>query len=326
MNGKCKHTIGVKEGEDMPKREKKESMKIVPPGKKKCVWMEAGVVSYKLCDNNYDCPTCVYDHAMQTKVDRQKEAALTRPIEASPDQFTHSWVDNMMRLPASKRKCRYMITGEVDRKICPNAYECGTCSFDRMMQQRLQAEPLPVKTPAEVAGFELADGFYYHEGHTWARPEYGGRVRVGLDDFAQKLVGRLKRIDLPHIGHQLNQGETGFTVTRNGDTVGVLSPVDGIVSRVNDKILNNPELINRSPYEQGWLMIIEPTKLRKNLKGLYYGEEASSHIQAEKDRLFEVANEEFRMAADGGESVEDISGEMEGEAWVKLAKTFLRSQ
>ena len=46
---------------------REESMKIVPPGKKRCVWMEAGVVSYKLCDNNYDCSTCVYDHAMQTK-------------------------------------------------------------------------------------------------------------------------------------------------------------------------------------------------------------------------------------------------------------------
>ena len=60
----------------MAKTEMKESMKIVPAGKKKCVWMEAGVVSYKLCDNNYDCPTCAYDHAMQLKVARQKEDAF----------------------------------------------------------------------------------------------------------------------------------------------------------------------------------------------------------------------------------------------------------
>ncbi|MBT4365761.1 MAG: hypothetical protein HOD17_14875, partial [Desulfobacteraceae bacterium] len=54
----------------------RESMKIVPPGKKKCVWMEAGVVSYKLCDNNFDCTTCSYDHGMDAKVARQKEANL----------------------------------------------------------------------------------------------------------------------------------------------------------------------------------------------------------------------------------------------------------
>ncbi|MBU0736157.1 MAG: hypothetical protein KKG10_18630, partial [Proteobacteria bacterium] len=165
----------------MGSKTNRESMKIVPPGKKKCVWMEAGVVSYKLCDNTFDCPTCVYDHAMQAKVARQKETMVAVPVESPPEKFTATWVHNMMLLPASRRKCRYMITGEVGRKICPNAYECGSCSFDQMMQQRLQAEVLPVPAPSQVAGFELADGFYYHEGHTWARPEYGGRVRVGLD-------------------------------------------------------------------------------------------------------------------------------------------------
>ena len=59
----------------MEAQKKRESMKIVPPGKKKCVWMEAGVVSYKLCDNNYDCPTCVYDQGMQLKVAKQSQAA-----------------------------------------------------------------------------------------------------------------------------------------------------------------------------------------------------------------------------------------------------------
>ena len=122
----------------MTKALRKESMKIVPPGKKRCVWMEAGVVSYKLCDNNFDCPTCVYDHAMQTKVARQKESMEIKPVGAPPEKFTATWVDKMMMLPATSRKCRYMITGEIGRKICPNAYECGTCSFDRMMQQRLQ--------------------------------------------------------------------------------------------------------------------------------------------------------------------------------------------
>ena len=66
----------------MGAKNKRESMKIVPPGKKKCVWMEAGVVSYKLCDNNYDCSTCVYDQGMQLKVARQKAEAATE-LEAA---------------------------------------------------------------------------------------------------------------------------------------------------------------------------------------------------------------------------------------------------
>ncbi len=304
---------------------KRESMKIVPPGKKKCVWMEAKVVSYKLCDNNFDCSTCAYDHGMQLKVSRQKEAAQLATVETAPDKFTETWVDKMMMLPASRRKCRYMITGEVGRKICPNAYDCGGCSFDQMMQERMQtAEPLSVKAE-QIAGFELAENTYYHDGHTWAKPEYGGRVRVGLDDFAQKLLGKLKKIEIPDIGHEVKQGEVGFQVRRDGELAQILSPVDGIVSHVNHRLLDHPELLNESPYENGWLFIVEPTKLRKNLKGLHYGEDAHKYIDEEKEKLFSLANEDRKMAADGGGSVDDIFEEIEGENWGKFVKTFLRT-
>jgi len=304
---------------------KRESMKIVPPGKKKCVWMEANVVSYKLCNNNFDCSTCAYDHGMQLKVSRQKEAAQLATVETAPDKFTETWVDKMMMLPASRRKCRYMITGEVGRKVCPNAYDCGSCSFDQMMQERMQtAEPLSVKAE-EIAGFELAEDTYYHDGHTWAKPEYGGRVRVGLDDFAQKLLGKLKKIEIPNIGHEVKQGEVGLQVRRDGELAQILSPVDGIVSHVNQRLLDHPELLNESPYENGWLFIVEPTKLRKNLKGLHYGEEAHKYIGEEKEKLFSLANEDLKMAADGGGSVDDIFEEIEGENWSNFVKTFLRT-
>ena len=304
---------------------KRESMKIVPPGKKKCVWMEAGVVSYKLCDHNYDCSTCVYDHGMQVKVARRKEEVATQPIAAAPDQFTGTWVEKMMQLPANRRKCRYMITGEVGRKICPNAYECGTCSFDQMMQERMQAEVLPVYARSLESGFEIAEDFYYHEGHTWAKPEYGGRVRVGLDDFAQKLIGKLGRIELPNVGQVIKQGEVGFQVRRNGDVAQVLAPMDGIVAHVNDKLMDQPDLANESCYEAGWLFTLEPTKLRKNLKGLYYGQEARDFIHEEREKLFNMANEDLRVAADGGASVEDIFRELEGESWAKFVKTFFKT-
>ncbi len=304
----------------------RESMKIVPPGRKKCVWMEAGVVSYKLCDNNYDCSTCVYDHAMLTKVARQKEHVSAVPrLEAVAEKFTQTWVEKMLAFPASQRKCRYMLTGEVDRKLCPNAYECGNCAFDQMMQERLQSEPLPATARVEVAGFQVAEDYYYHEGHTWARPEYGGRVRVGIDDFAQKLLGKLSLIEVPGVGQEVRQGQEGFRVRRNGDMAHGLSPVDGIVVHVNYDLLKDPELLGRSPYEQGWLYIVEPTSLRKNLKGLLYGEDAKHFTAEERDRLIAMADEDLRLAADGGVSMEDMAAELGRKNWRKLVKAFLRT-
>jgi len=307
---------------------KRESMKIVPPEKKKCVWMEAGVVSFKLCDNNYDCSTCVYDQGMQLKVSRQKEAAAIASSFETPSEqlkLTETWVEKMMGLPASQRKCRYMITGEVGRKICPNAYECGSCSFDQMMQDRLQAEPLPLRDRSHVSGFELAEGIYYHEGHTWARPEYGGRVRIGLDDFAQKLLGRQGKIELPGIGCQVSQGSEGFQVRRNNERAAVLSPVDGVVAHINDELAKDPDLIHQSPYEKGWLFIVEPTKLRKNLKGLFYGEEARAFVSEESEALFKMVHGETRLAADGGVAVDEIFEEIKGEKWSRFVKTFLKT-
>ncbi|MEE4352401.1 MAG: glycine cleavage system protein H [Desulfatiglans sp.] len=310
----------------MAEKSKKTSLRIVPPGKKRCVWMEAGVVSYKLCDNNYDCSTCAYDHGMQLKVSRQKQSSMGGAhVEMSPDKFTGTWAEKMMLLPASQRKCRYMITGEVERKICPNAYECGNCSFDQMMQARQQAEPATVHRGRLVAGFEMAEGIYYHEGHTWARPEYGGRVRVGFDDFAQKIMGNLSRIELPSVGGEVKQGQAGIQVRRNGDMAKVLSPIDGIVTFTNNALKDHPELINESPYDKGWLCIIEPTKLRKNLKELLYGEEAEEFVREEKENLFARANEDMRIAADGGVSVDDIFEGVESKDWAEFVKTFLRS-
>lgn len=300
------------------------SLKVVPAGKRKCIWMEAGVVSFKLCDNNYDCSTCAYDHAMQAKVD---EGRLQRPqpaVETPKERFTESWVQKMMRLPASRRKCRYMLTGEVSSKICPNAYDCGTCEFDQMMQERLMREVLPVRAESHLGGFILAEDFYYHEGHTWARPEYGGRVRVGLDDFARRMVGKIREVQLPPIGKEIRQGEVAFGVRRNGHQVRILSPVDGIIVHHNPRILNDPLEVHRSPYERGWLVVVEPTGLRKSLKSLYFGEEAHKFIMAEKDRLISQASS-MSMAADGAVASEDLFDELEEEKWLEVVRNFLRS-
>jgi glycine cleavage system H lipoate-binding protein len=311
----------------MARLEKQESLKIVPPDKKKCVWMEAGVVSYKLCDNNYDCPTCAYDHAMQAKVEREREKTSLQvvAVQEQTDQFPATWRERMLTLPASQRRCRYMLTGHVANKICPNSYECGNCSYDQMMQERLEAAVFSAQKVKEIGGVKVVDGYYYHEGHTWARPEHGGRVRVGVDDFARRLLGSLNGISLPEVGDEVRQGEASVSITRDGESVSLLSPVDGVVTYVNYEVLSNRALVSEQNYEGGWLFIVEPAKLKANLKKLMFGEEAESFIMAERDRLVEEAGSEMRLAADGALIMEDIAAELKGEAWSKVVRKFLRS-
>ena len=66
--------------------------------------------------------------------------------------------------------------------------------------------------PAISEWFHLPERLYYHQGHSWALPEQGDLVRVGIDDFAQKLVGKIDAIQLPPVGSQVTQGEKGWSL------------------------------------------------------------------------------------------------------------------
>ncbi len=170
------------------------------------------------------------------------------------------------------------------------------------------------------------EGYYYHEGHTWARPEHGGRVRVGLDDFARRLLGSLSRVSLPQVGEEIVQGKDSFEIARNGDAVKGLSPVDGVVTHINFELIDNPELVHKENYGGGWLFIVEPSKLKGNLKRLLFGEDAEAFMMKERDMLIEEAGNEMRLAADGAIVLDDIASEMDNAQWSKLARKFLRSR
>jgi glycine cleavage system H lipoate-binding protein len=85
-------------------------------------------------------------------------------------------------------------------------------------------------------------------------PEGNETVRVGMDDFAQKLVGVPAKIELPKIGSTLNQGENGWRLQFNGKSVDMLSPLNGEVVAVNEEIIQNPAILNDDPYQKGWLL------------------------------------------------------------------------
>ena len=125
-----------------------------------------------------------------------------------------------------------------------------------------------ITTPLELQAFKMRDGLLYHQGHTWAAVDEDGLVRVGMDDFAQKLLGPITAVFPPRTGTQLAQGEPGWRVRVDGDSVAVLSPVEGQVIRWNEEVLRTPEVVNRDPYGDGWLLEVRvpnPSAVGRNL-------------------------------------------------------------
>src|SRR5246500_5746578 len=110
--------------------------------------------------------------------------------------------------------------------------------------------------PAMVAGFQVPENVRYHSGHTWALSESRELVRVGIDDFASKLVGKIESIALPQRGRWVRQGQKIWTIFRDGKSVDMVSPIEGTVTDVNEAVVKRSELARKDPYGEGWLVTV----------------------------------------------------------------------
>ena len=125
-------------------------------------------------------------------------------------------------------------------------------------------EVAPRVVPAMVAGFQVPENVRYHAGHTWALSESSELVRVGMDDFASKLIGKIESIALPQRGRWVRQGQKIWTIFRDGKSVDMVSPIEGTITDVNEAVVKNPELARRDPYGEGWLVTVQAPDSKLN--------------------------------------------------------------
>jgi len=182
------------------------------------------------------------------------------------------------------------------------------------------------RRPVAAAGrwFQLPADLFYHPGHVWAVPEGGGVVRVGIDDFAQKLVGEPEALELPEVGARLEQGERGWKLDVNSKSIDVLSPVGGEVVERNEAALSSPEILNQDPYGDGWLVKVKVPNVAANLKNLLSGKLAGAWMQMSEDGLRQRMSGELGLVMqDGGVPISGIAQGLSPEHWDEIAGEFL---
>src|SRR3954453_17921403 len=177
--------------------------------------------------------------------------------------------------------------------------------------------------PALVAGFEVPENVRYHAGHTWALAESRELVRVGMDDFASKLIGKIDSISLPQRGRWVRQGQKIWTIFRDGKSVDMVSPIEGTITDVNESVATNPELARKDPYGEGWLVTVQAPDSKLNFRNLLGGTLArlwteSAALQL-RNKLPMLAG---AMAQDGGVAVDDLTAHMPNEDWAEITKEF----
>ncbi len=126
---------------------------------------------------------------------------------------------------------------------------------------------------------EVREGLLYTESHEWIKELGQGRVRIGITDHAQHELGDIVFVELPTVGKDISKGDEIGALESVKTVEPVYSPLSGKVLSVNEGLEDRSEVMNQSPYDEGWLAEIELTD-PSELQGLM---DSSAYIHMLKD-------------------------------------------
>jgi glycine cleavage system H protein len=175
-----------------------------------------------------------------------------------------------------------------------------------------------------VRGFRLEPDYYHHPKHVWIAlsPEDGNEARIGIDDFAARLIGRIARASVPVEGMPVKENAVCFLLHPGERTVRLVAPASGSIRAVNPGVAADPSLINRDPYGEGWIFSLRPEG--RAVDGLYHGDVARRWLESEVERLQRIFASDLGMTAtDGGEALADISDRLTDARWAGVIRQFL---
>jgi CheY-like chemotaxis protein len=176
--------------------------------------------------------------------------------------------------------------------------------------------------------FAIPGGVFISKGHSWANVEQSGQVKVGIDDFAKKLIGRIDDIEFPNVGMQVQKGDPLFNIRQGNRKITFNSPVSGNVIKVNSEVREHLDTLEISPYEKNFICIIDADNLDNEIKELYIGNSAVDFYQEDIDKSKEMMKDMVKTDKDGKEidtRDELYLGEMENldsQNWQKIVETF----
>jgi len=113
-----------------------------------------------------------------------------------------------------------------------------------------------------VEGYEVLEGLYYSKDHEWLKVE-SDACRIGVTDYAQKALHEVVFVDLPKCNINVINKQPLGTVESVKTVSDYFAPIGGKIIQVNDVLSNKPDLINTSPYNEGWITVIKPENLKE---------------------------------------------------------------
>ena len=193
-------------------------------------------------------------------------------------------------------------------------------SISRRIERTVQAPA----TPSTTRSPEVIER-YFHRGHSWALVSSSKEVVAGIDDFAQRFVGKVDEIELPQPGAFVRQGDRMATLRHGTKSLSPVAPLTGTVVEVNTRLKTDPSAINESPLERGWFFTISPSDMSTELRSLLKGVVADRWQEAVRAHLIHwFAPRVGTVMQDGGTLIDTISDAVSADEWRLLVDEFFR--
>jgi len=197
-----------------------------------------------------------------------------------------------------------------------------------MIQKRLKPKVHITHTPGaeyfRTGEFAIPGGVFISLGHCWMSMDQEGTVKVGMDDFAKKLIGKIDGLELPNLGMAVKKGQPLFSIRKGQRAVPFLSPVSGKVTKVNSPLTQDLERLDITPYDRNWICCIDSENLDNEIKELKIGNAAIILYEADIQRFLQSIKE---MLGEPAESHELYVGEIEkvnDSDWNKVINDFFK--
>ena len=196
--------------------------------------------------------------------------------------------------------------------------------IEKQLKPQVRITHMAVNDKIGKGEFAIPGGVFIAENHTWASLDPDGNVRIGIDDFAKKMIGKIDKIEFPNLGMEIKSGQPLFTIKQGNNSISFSSPVSGTLSKNNSDLTDNMDRLEASPYEMSWISTIDANNLDNELTSMKIGNAAVNFYQEEINNWQSSISDLKLEESENNELVLGIMEKIQDKDWKVLAEKFFK--
>jgi len=177
--------------------------------------------------------------------------------------------------------------------------------IQKQLKPKVHITHVPASDDFTKGEFSIPGGVFISKNHTWVSMNQAGIAKIGIDDFAKKLIGRVYSIELPNLGMNVKAGQPLFTIKQGNRSITFNSPVSGKVSQINTILKDNVDTLDVTPYERNWVCALDAENLDNEIKEMYIGKSAVSFFQEDIEKFKTTITELLKSEKKGDEYLDN---------------------